>query len=331
MADRQPAKMLCPARGTLVAPPGVTLAAALRASLPDRSWSQLRALCASGKILVDGARAVDPARRLAGGESVTWNLNAPDPRRTEMRPGFRVVHEDAHLVVIEKPEGVSTAPFEPKEVGTALDLVRGAWRAQGRRATVSPLYVVHRLDKETSGLLCVAKTKLGERGLHQVFKNHRANRTYIAVAHGQVQAGRIESRLLPDRGDGIRGSMRPRGHGDQRGRSDEGQHAITHVEVIERLREATVCRVRLETGRTHQIRIHLAERGHPVVGEPVYIRDFTRSGTKPLRSRRLLLHAATLAFEHPVSGERLSFECEPPPTFVAELERLRRQARAETP
>jgi len=304
-----------PARGEFTAPANCTVAAALRAHLPGQSWSDLRSLCLSCKISVQGERELNPARRLTGGETVAWSLTAPDPRRTATRPEFSIVYEDGHLIVIEKPEGVSSVPYERKERGTALDLIREAWRKQGKRATATPLYTVHRIDKDTSGLLCFAKTKLAERGLHQVFKQHLAEREYLAVAHAQVRPARIESRLIADRGDGLRGSTR---------RPNQGQHAVTHVEVIERLPAATVCRVRLETGRTHQIRIHLAEQGHPLVGETVYLRDHTRAGRSLLPSHRLLLHAATLGFNHPVTGERLQFASALPPSFEAELQRLRR-------
>jgi 23S rRNA pseudouridine1911/1915/1917 synthase len=299
-----------------VAPLDCTVAAALRAHWPGQSWSDLRALCSSGKISLNGERELDPARRLAGGETVAWNLTAPDPRRTATRPEFSIVYEDGHLIVIEKPEGVSSVPYERKERGTALDLIREAWRRQKRRASATPLYTVHRIDKDTSGLLCFAKTKLAERGLHRVFQHHLAEREYIAIAHGQVRPSRIESRLIADRGDGLRGSTR---------RPHEGQQAVTHVEVVESLAAATLCLVRLETGRTHQIRIHLAEQGHPLVGETVYLRDHTRAGRALLPSHRLLLHAATLGFDHPVTGEHLHFASELPPSFETELQHLRRR------
>jgi len=303
-------------RGEFPAPAGVTLAAALRERMPERSWRQVRELCASGKVTVDATKVVDPAQRLGGGETIAWNMGKPDPRRHVMRAGFRLVHEDGHLVVIEKPEGVSTVPYDRKETGTALDLIRDAWRAQGKRATVTPLYTVHRIDKDTSGLVCFAKTKLAERGLHTIFKEHLADREYLAVAHGRVRPGRIESDLIENRGDGLRGSARRF--------SGNAQHAITHVEVIETLRNASLCRVRLETGRTHQIRIHLSEQGHPLVGETVYIRDLLRGGGTPIACPRLLLHAATLAFDHPVTGKRLAFAAALPPEFEAELAKLRR-------
>jgi 23S rRNA pseudouridine1911/1915/1917 synthase len=282
-----------------------TLAAALRRRLAGRSWSDVRRLCESGKVRLDDAPALDPALRVRAGQRLAVDMNAPRPQ--VVVDGFRVAHDDPHLVVIEKPAGVSSVPYERKETGTAMDLVRAAWRKGGRRATATPLYIVHRLDKDTSGLLCFAKTRLGERGLHTIFQRHEATREYLAVAEGRVESRRIESSLVPDRGDGIRGSTRHAG---------QGQHAVTFVEVLASSTRASLCRVKLETGRTHQIRIHLSEAGHPLVGETVYIRDLLRAGRTPLPAERLMLHAATLGFVHPVTGARLDFCCAPPPAFV---------------
>ena len=294
------------------------MAAELRGRLTGQSWSAVRRLCETGKVRVDGGLVLDPATRVPPGADVTIDMAAPRPR--EEVAGFRVVFEDAHLIVIEKPAGITSVPYERKETGTALDLIRAHWRARKRRATATPLYTVHRLDKETSGLLCFAKTRAGEHGLHQIFQRHLATRAYLTVAHGAVRGGRIESRLIPDRGDGLRGSTRD---------PEDGQHAVTHVEVLERLAAATYCRVRLETGRTHQIRIHLAESGHPVVGDSVYTRDLVARGERPLPSERLMLHATTLGFDHPVTGEHVDFVAEPPPDFLAALARLgHREARS---
>jgi 23S rRNA pseudouridine1911/1915/1917 synthase len=138
-------------------------------------------------------------------------------------------------------------------------------------------------------------------------------RMYICVAHGVVTPGRIESNLVPDRGDGLRGSTSHAG---------QGKRAITHVSVKQALRGATLCEVRLETGKTHQIRIHLAESGHPLVGEPVYIRDY---GGALIASPRLLLHAATLGFVHPVTGEQVSLSAPLPPDFTSVVDALARR------
>jgi len=309
---------------------GTTLAAALRRRLAGKSWSDVRALCTTGKVTLDGERALDPAARVGAGQQLALRPNAPKP--LTVPAGFRIVLEDAHVVVIEKPSGISSVPYDRKETGTALDLIRAAWRRAGKRATATPLYTVHRIDKDTSGLLVFAKTRLAERALHEVFQRHTAARAYLAVAEGDVAAQRIESRLVADRGDGIRGSTR---HGDQ------GQLAITYVEPLRRYGRpsarspkstaagaptggivATLCRVRLETGRTHQIRIHLSERGHPLVGETVYVRDLLRAGRQPLPAPRLMLHAALLGFPHPVTGAPIELRADPPADFAAVIESL---------
>jgi 23S rRNA pseudouridine1911/1915/1917 synthase len=294
---------------------GATIAAALRRQLrqdPDGpSWEQVRRLCTSGKVFIDDERALDPARRLRAGQRVALNRTAPRP--DAMPAGFRIVFDDAHIVVVDKPSGVSSVPYDRKETDTAMDLVRAVWRRKGRRATATPLYIVHRIDKDTSGLLCFAKTRLAERALHAVFQRHTAARFYLALAEGDIGAMRIESTLVADRGDGIRGSTRHAG---------QGQHAVTFVEPLRRLPQATLLRVRLETGRTHQIRIHLAERGHPLVGETVYIRDLLRAGRTPISAPRLMLHAASLGFPHPVTGVTLEWKAPPPDDFVAVLESL---------
>ena len=299
---------------------GTTLAAALRRRLPGTSWSDVRALCTTGKVRVDGEPAPDPAARVRAGQQVELRPNARRPITTPA--GFKVVFDDAHLVVIEKPSGISSVPYEKKETGTAMDLIRAAWRHAGKRATATPLYIVHRIDKDTSGLLCFAKTRLAERALHTTFQRHEADRAYLAVAEGDVAAQRIESRLVADRGDGIRGSTT---------RRDEGQQAVTFVEPLARYPRtarssadviATLCRVRLETGRTHQIRIHLSERGHPLVGETVYIRNLLRAGGRPLPAPRLMLHAGRLGLAHPVTGAALDFRALPPDDFMAVLEQM---------
>jgi 23S rRNA pseudouridine1911/1915/1917 synthase len=299
---------------------GTTLAAALRRRMPGTSWSDVRALCTTGKVCLDGELAADPAVRVRAGQSVDVRPNARRPTVTPA--GFKLVFDDAHLVVIEKPSGISSVPYERKETGTAMDLIRSAWRQAGKRATATPLYIVHRIDKDTSGLLCFAKTRLAERALHTTFQRHEADRAYLAVAEGDVAPQRIESRLVGDRGDGIRGSTNHR---------DQGQLAITFVEPLARYRRAsrssadviaTLCRVRLETGRTHQIRIHLSERGHPLVGETVYIRNLLRAGGRPLPSPRLMLHAGRLGLAHPVTGVALDFRATPPEDFMTVLEQL---------
>jgi 23S rRNA pseudouridine1911/1915/1917 synthase len=300
---------------TTIADTGTTLAGFLRQRLGS-SWNRARQHVATGKVFVDGACSTDAGKRLEAGQTVSLRMNAPRPRG----PGHavRIVHEDAHVVIIDKPAGVSSVPYEERESGTAMDLLREAWRRKYPDATRVPLHVVHRIDKATSGLLAFAKTKRAEIGLASQLRRHSVERAYLCVAHGTVRPGRIESRLVRDRGDGLRGTAR---------HAQQGKLAITHVEVLEALAGASLCRVRLETGKTHQIRIHLAEQGHPLVGETVYVRDYLARGGVPVPSPRLLLHAATLGFEHPVTGQRVYVEAPLPEDFVQALGRLRPGAR----
>ncbi len=287
----------------------MTLAAFLRLRLPGVPWRRAQAWVESGKVRVDGRVEPAPATRLAGGARVALDMAAPRPGPTGPQP--RLVYTDQELVVIDKPAGVTSVPFEEGERGTALELARGALRRQGAPGTAAGLHVVHRLDRDTSGLMLFARTKRAERALQLALRAHVVERVYLCVAHGRGAGGRIASELAPDRGDGLRGTPRRPTRG--------GKPAITHVRAVAPLAGATLCAVRLETGRTHQIRIHLAERGHPLVGERVYIRDFLRAGQTPIPSPRLLLHAAALAFAHPTRGDRLRFTSPLPPAFVDAL------------
>jgi 23S rRNA pseudouridine1911/1915/1917 synthase len=272
---------------------GQGLAGFLRQALGG-SWSDARRLVESGKVFVDGRRAERAGDRVAAGQRVEVRMSAPRPR--DRSGEVRIVHEDPQVVVIDKPSGISTVPFEDRETGTAMDRLREAWRRQGKAASKIALHIVHRIDRDTSGLVVFAKSKRAEIALAAQFRAHTIERRYRCLAHGEVRFKRVESRLVRDRGDGLRGSTRvPR----------QGKTSITHVEVIERRLRATLCRVRLETGRTHQIRIHFAEMGHPLVGESVYIRDYRE---QLIEAPRLMLHAEVLGFAHPVTGELLRFE-----------------------
>lgn len=287
--------------------PGVTVAAFIkaRANVPN---SVAKRHVTTGKVFVDGAVITEVDHRLTAGQSVELRMAAPKPRDPE-REGV-LVYDDAHVVVIDKPAGINSVPYEERETGTAMDLIRGAWRRMGKPATSVPLHVVHRIDRATSGLLCFAKSKKAELGLAAQLRAHTMERMYICVAHGVVTPQTIVSNLIADRGDGLRGSTTD---------PNRGKRAVTQVTVRRALRGATLCEVRLETGKTHQIRIHLAEAGHPLVGEPVYTRDYRGN---LLTSGRLMLHAATLGFVHPVTGERVSLSAPLPPDFTAVVDRL---------
>ncbi len=295
---------------------GQALGALLRGWLPEASYNALKRLVAGGRVRVDGVVEAGITRRLAAGARVEVGEAAarggPGPA-----PRVRVVFEDSQVVVVDKPAGVSSVPYEPGERGTALDRVR-EHLARGRRAG-GPLHVVHRIDKETSGLLMFARTREAERALAGQLRAHTIGRRYVCLAHGAVAGGRIESLLVADRGDGLRGS---------RPGAPDGKRAVTHVTPLEALPQAgpdgaTLCEVRLETGRTHQIRVHLSEAGHPLVGDRVYTRDRLRAGQPLLPAPRLMLHAASLVFDHPARARRVTLEAPLPDDFQATLSALR--------
>jgi 23S rRNA pseudouridine1911/1915/1917 synthase len=229
---------------------------------------------------------------------------------------------DRDVVVVDKPAGMLSVPDEEGNTDTLVHHARTMLRKIGGRpgsgrGSDSPLGVVHRLDRDTSGLLVFTRTASALRSLAAQFDDHTVERIYRAIVHGTVAEQRIETDLILDRGDGLRGSYghfrRPRGN-----LPSDARHAITHVTPIAALDGATLVECRLETGRQHQIRIHLAELGHPLVGERVYIRDY--KGTKR-EAPRVMLHAMVLGFAHPRTGERVSFQRDPPADFRDYLEK----------
>ncbi|HVR95276.1 MAG TPA: RluA family pseudouridine synthase [Thermoanaerobaculia bacterium] len=299
-------------------PAGQTLAALVREMLPGTSWSRARDLCSSGRVLVNGEVETDPARRMAAGEGIELRLAGP-ARRQEPVPREAIVHLDADVVVVRKPAGLLTVPFTRDDRDTLLALTRVAVRRLEAAKGTPPnptLRAVQRLDKETSGLVVFARNVKAQRVLQEQFGEHDVTRRYLAIVHGAAKDASYDTLLVPDRGDGLRGSWNGRGEPPA-----AGKQAATHVKVEKRLAGATLVSCELETGRQHQIRIHLAEAGNPLVGETVYIRDW-RGPLLP--APRLMLHAAVLGFVHPRSGRPLQFEDPPPPDFAAVLERLLR-------
>jgi 23S rRNA pseudouridine1911/1915/1917 synthase len=280
----------------------------LRELMPGKSWNEVRRLARTGKIFVDGTPLLDPTRLVAGGAEIELRQNAPRATRTPSLPRSAILFVDAQVVVVEKPSGISTVPYDENERGTLDQLVMETISERGRRA---PLGIVHRVDKETSGVVVFARSVAAKTALKNQFRFHTVGRRYVAIAHGAVKTCTIQSRLVQDRGDGRRGST---------DNSELGREAITHVKWLETLRGATLVECRLETGRTHQIRIHLAERGNPLVGERVYSKNYRG---QLIAAPRLMLHARELAFDHPITGERLTFEQSMPQDMQAVLAALR--------
>jgi 23S rRNA pseudouridine1911/1915/1917 synthase len=257
-------------------------------------------------VLVDGhARA--KSYRLEGGEEL--ELTAPIPL-TEPRPGrgsvkeVRLAYEDEHLLVVDKPAGLVVHPGAGNTTGTLVQLL--ADTVGGGDDPERP-GVVHRLDRDTSGLIVVARTDNAFEKLAELVRARGLERTYLALVHGRPRsrAGRIEAPIGRDRKDATRISLD----------TDTPRDAVTHFDVEHLWDEHALLRVRLETGRMHQIRVHLAAIDLPVVGDPVY-------GVRDERLDRQFLHATRLAFPHPVTGERVDVESPLPDDLRAYLDRL---------
>jgi 23S rRNA pseudouridine1911/1915/1917 synthase len=307
---------------------GAPLDRALRERLGAVSWGEVRKLVRAGHVLVDGRVVTQADLRLGAGAElciaarpsehrkaaaaelpVTGAQKATSPRAPAERP--LVLYADSQLVVVDKPAGISSVPYDETEMDT---LDRRVARVLAERGSRAKLLTVHRLDKETSGVLVFARTHHALERLKSQFRFKTTERRYLAVAHGAVRAARLESSLVKDRGDGLRGSTK---------HPTLGRPARTDVTPLETLSGATLIACRLGTGRTHQIRIHLAEAGHPLVGERVYSRGY--SGAL-LPAPRVLLHAEHLAFDHPTDQRRLSFDSPLPADFVEALAALRARA-----
>lgn len=303
-------------RGSALKPAEPTVAAIVREQT-GVSWSRARNLCSDGRVTVDGERCLDPATRISPNAIVSVDERGPK-RETGPLPKSAIVFHDRDLVIVDKPAGMLSVADEPGNKETLAEYARTVLRRMGAGDT--GLGVVHRLDRDTSGLMVFTRTADAKRILAAQFRAHDMDRAYHAIAHGAVPETRIESHLLLDRGDGLRGS-----HGHFRRARDDppaaAKHSVTHVRPIEKLAGATLVECRLETGRQHQIRIHLSELGHPLVGESVYIRD--HSGPR-IEAPRTMLHARTLGFVHPRSAQSMSFEREPPEDFRRIIESLRR-------
>ena len=276
------------------------LDAALRAQL-SLTHKAARRLISTGKVSVNGALALKWEAKVRRGDAITVEMNAPNPKRSESLGAVLVFQDDA-IAVINKPAGLLSAPGpdedEPSALIAANRLCRGPRRPR----------VVHRLDKDTSGLLVFARTIPAARVIQQGLQAHAVRRLYRCVVRGVVQGegAYISSGLVRDAGRGKRGSAEGTRRRHPLGppppyREVEGQWALTRYRVVARGEESTALEVELFTGRTHQIRIHLAEIGHPILGEWVY-------GPCRRLAPRLALHAARLLLPHPFTGEQVTFD-----------------------
>jgi 23S rRNA pseudouridine1911/1915/1917 synthase len=295
----------------------------LAARLPELSRARIQALIADGRVSRDGAPVTDPSARSQPGD---YRLELPPPTPAEPQPEaipLSVLFEDAHLIVVDKPVGMAMHPAPGSESGTLVNaLLHHAGDSLSGIGGVARPGIVHRIDKETSGVVVAAKTDAAHQGLSALFAAHDIERVYLAFTRGapHPSRGTIEGAIARSTHDRKKMALVKSG----------GRHAITHY-AVERafgpqekpLAAKVACR--LETGRTHQIRVHLASKGNPCLGDPTYgsgpPAEAVRAAIREAGLTRQALHAAVLGFVHPITGERLRFES-PLPQDMARLEAL---------
>ena len=291
---------------------------AVAGMFPDFSRSRLSAWIKSGALTLDGAQ-VPPRQVLRGGERVCLDAQLDTEVTSAAQDiALAIVHEDDHLLVLDKPPGLVVHPGAGNPAGTLLNalLFHDATLAELPRAGI-----VHRLDKDTSGLMVVAKTLPTYTALVDLLSRHEVERQYEAVVMGtMVAGGTVDAPIGRSMGDRLRQAVRD---------EEDGKRAVTHYRLRERFRAHSLLQCQLETGRTHQIRVHLTHVGHPLVGDPVYGGGLKLpKGAGPelvtaLRGfRRQALHAERLSFIHPARGEPVSFSAARPAdlqTLIAAL------------
>ncbi len=368
---------------------GLTLAAALKELVPDTSWTMAKSWIARRQVQVNGNLCLDEARRV-NEKDVVKLWQQPLPRPVDTRD-LRIAHIDEHLIVVEKPAGVtSVRHFAERKLSTRrrqlqptleellppvlaklqqlrwpplppLGMNKGKKRGGSRVQQQRPIHnakklppelqviPVHRLDRDTSGLMLFARTRLAEQKLTGMFRRHTISREYVGICLGHIALQTIETQLVRDRGDGVRGSL-PSSDAEalaarsvaqelaidvtqETNNSDApatAQRAVTHIIAAEHFTAGakqlaySQVRLRLETGRTHQIRIHLAEMGHMLCGDKIYFRNAQGGVTlDPSGAPRHALHSDRLSFNHPFTGQQLNFTMPLPNDLSKWLKQLR--------
>jgi 23S rRNA pseudouridine1911/1915/1917 synthase len=306
--------------GTTIAPARLDKALAEASGL---SRARIQAMIADGRVEVAGRPATSASVRLAAG--TPFRIALPPAATAVAEPEaipLAIAYEDAHLIVVDKPAGMVVHPAAGNPAGTLVNALLHHCRGQlsGIGGVARP-GIVHRLDKDTSGLLVVAKSDVAHEGLARQFAAHAVQRRYLAVCagHPSPPQGTIDARIGRSDADRKKMAVLPKN-------SSRGKPAVTHYMVLRRLAHASLIECRLETGRTHQVRVHLASIGHGLVGDPVYART-----PKPLRAllerigfARQALHAAELGFVHPATGESLRLRSALPADMAELIDELDR-------
>ena len=283
---------------------GWRLDRALAASLPTLSRERLKALIRSGALSRGGAAVRDPSSKVRGDE--LFQLEVPEPEPAHNVPQhipLTIAFEDPHLLVVDKPAGLVVHPAAGNRDGTLVNaLLHHCGGSLSGIGGVARPGIVHRIDKDTSGLLVIAKTDVAHEGLAKQFAAHSVDRRYLALVSGvpKESHGTVDAPLARSAANRKRIAIVEEGR---------GKRAVTHWKRLDLLSEAALVECSLETGRTHQVRVHMASIGHPLLGDPVYGRSGrgNRDLLKSLGFQRQALHAERLGFTHPVTKHRLSF------------------------
>ncbi|HEY4071440.1 MAG TPA: RluA family pseudouridine synthase [Sphingomicrobium sp.] len=296
---------------------GWRLDRALADAVPTLSRERLKALIRSGAVEAKGAAVRDPALKVKGDEALRVAVPEPAPAHNEPQNiPLTILFEDEHLLVVDKPAGLVVHPAAGNRDGTLVNalLHHCAGKLSGIGGVARP-GIVHRIDKDTSGLLVVAKTDVAHERLAKQFAAHSIDRRYLAIVSGlpKTTGGTVDAPLARSATNRKKIAI-VEGH--------RGKRAVTHWKRLEVLKDSALVECRLETGRTHQVRVHMASIGQPLLGDPVYGRTGKTHGKllKELGFQRQALHAAVLGFSHPVTKSRLSFSSPMPPD-MQELKR----------
>lgn len=280
----------------------------LAAAFPNYTRSQLGHWLDAGRITV-GGQVAKASLKLKGGETIV--ITPPEPEPLDVVPEnipLDIIYEDDDVLVVNKPQGMVVHPAPGHPNGTLVNAILYHCDFGVINDVIRP-GIVHRIDKDTSGLLMVAKNQQAQDNLSAQLKAKTNKREYLALVHGNIKEdeGTIDAPLARDPRDRKKFAVVP-----------GGRHAVTHFKVLERFGNYTLVQCRLETGRTHQIRVHMAYIHHPLAGDPVY------GPSRTLPGKGQFLHAATLGFVHPVTGEQLEFSVPLPDIFQSRLDELRR-------
>jgi 23S rRNA pseudouridine1911/1915/1917 synthase len=275
----------------------------LRELQPELSWTRIRNAIQRGQVTVNGTITRDAGHEVAASD--TLDLNVSRRAMSGARLELPRLYEDAEILVIDKPAGLLTVASHPEAKATEDTVLRRAQEyARHLSGRTSYAGVLHRLDRDTSGALAIALSREAHRAGRELFATHDFDRWYLAVVQGNPQhdSGTIEAAISDDYVSGRRRIVRD---------DEEGRSAVTHYVVRERYRGAALLELRLETGRQHQIRLHLQQLGHPLLGEKVYA-----DGVGRPRARRQMLHAWRLSFPHPLRRTVVSAEAPIPADFA---------------